>query len=137
VISGIRKIMLPRNKPGDTGSTIGAGVMPDQKFREGKSWGESCGESWIEIMPPSRAIALAMTGSDAARGQRIADQDGQSLDDALRGIGVFLNCEDVERTCRDLTKRGVRFLAPPENSALGCFRIFEDTDGRRYVLGQW
>ena len=66
-----------------------------------------------------------------------AAQKARCLDRELQGVGVFLNCEDFQRTYRNLSERGVRFLALPARMPQGLFSVFEDIEGRRYLLGQW
>jgi hypothetical protein len=94
-------------------------------------------ERWIEITPPSRAVALALTGSGIATEETPSAAQAPSIQGDLQEIGMFLNCEDFQRTYRALSERGVKFLAPPAKMPLGLFSIFEDIEGRRYLLGQW
>jgi hypothetical protein len=127
VIGGIRKIVLPASRAASVGLGIGWIFAPGEKP------GES--DNWIEITPPSRAIALALTGNGVAAAP--ASQKPRCLDGELKGVGLFLNCEDFQRTYRNLSERGVRFLAPPARMPQGLFSVFEDIEGRRYLLGQW
>src|SRR5215204_3668612 len=50
---------------------------------------------------------------------------------------VFFNCQDIEATYRELSRRGVEFPAPPQQQHFGWWSLFEDPDGTRYALGQW
>jgi predicted enzyme related to lactoylglutathione lyase len=53
-------------------------------------------------------------------------------------IGGFFNgslaCDDVEATDRQLSSRGVEFVAPPEKQPWGTFAKFKDPDGNEFVL---
>ena len=53
-------------------------------------------------------------------------------------IGTFFNgsfaCDDVKATYRQLSARGVEFVAPPEKQPWGEFAIFKDPDGNQFVL---
>jgi predicted enzyme related to lactoylglutathione lyase len=48
---------------------------------------------------------------------------------------VFFTCDDIERSHRELSERGVRFPAPPTKMDFGWWALFEDPDGTRYALG--
>ena len=54
-------------------------------------------------------------------------------------IGSFVNlsfcADDVEKTCAELTAKGVEFLAPPKKEAWGWSAIFKDPDGNSLHLG--
>jgi predicted enzyme related to lactoylglutathione lyase len=53
-------------------------------------------------------------------------------------IGSFFNgsfaCDDVPATYRQLSARGVEFVAPPAKQPWGEFAIFKDPDGNQFVL---
>lgn len=53
-------------------------------------------------------------------------------------IGTFFNgafaCDDVEATYRQLSARGVEFVAPPTVQPWGTFAKFRDPDGNTFVL---
>jgi catechol 2,3-dioxygenase-like lactoylglutathione lyase family enzyme len=53
-------------------------------------------------------------------------------------IGTFSNItfltDDVDRTHRELTARGVVFTAPPTKQEWGQFAKFQDADGNQFVL---
>ena len=54
-------------------------------------------------------------------------------------IGSLFNgafaADDVERTYRELSERGVEFEGPPKTQPWGTMAIFKDPDGNRFVLG--
>ncbi|HME09733.1 MAG TPA: VOC family protein [Bryobacteraceae bacterium] len=43
-------------------------------------------------------------------------------------------CDDVERTYKELTDRGVEFDAPPAKQPWGHFALFHDPDGNQFVM---
>jgi catechol 2,3-dioxygenase-like lactoylglutathione lyase family enzyme len=53
-------------------------------------------------------------------------------------IGTFSNvtflADDVEATCRVLSKRGVQFVQEPQQADWGTAAIFRDPDGNQFVL---
>jgi uncharacterized glyoxalase superfamily protein PhnB len=49
---------------------------------------------------------------------------------------VFFYTDDVEKTYRELTEKGVTFPEPPSKQFFGWWSMFEDPDGTRYALGQ-
>jgi predicted enzyme related to lactoylglutathione lyase len=54
-------------------------------------------------------------------------------------IGTFANIsfatDDVEKTYRELTARGVEFTAPPKKESWGTSALFKDPDGNTFVIG--
>ncbi len=54
-------------------------------------------------------------------------------------IGTFQNIsfasDDVEKTYRELSERGVEFVQAPKRESWGMSAIFEDPDGNRFVIG--
>jgi predicted enzyme related to lactoylglutathione lyase len=53
-------------------------------------------------------------------------------------IGTFFNgsfqCDDVDYSYGQLSKRGVEFDAPPKKEPWGTFATFRDPDGNSFVL---
>ena len=120
VITGIRNIIVPAKDDGSRdqhGTDFGPGF--DDGFADVRRW--------TEITPPSGSVALVLRSKRADGGEEGSGSN----------CAVFLNCEDFQRTHRDLTQRGVRFPAPPAKMAFGWLSMFEDDEGRRYVLGEW
>lgn len=54
-------------------------------------------------------------------------------------VGTFWNgslaCDDVEKTYRELTAKGVAFDGPPKKEPWGTYTTFRDPDGNQFVLG--
>ncbi len=47
---------------------------------------------------------------------------------------MFLACDDVDATWRDLVARGVVFAQEPMDMPFGRWSMFEDTEGNRFPL---
>jgi catechol 2,3-dioxygenase-like lactoylglutathione lyase family enzyme len=86
-------------------------------------------ERWIEIAPPDGSPLLVLT-------DRSANEPGAGDRDELPDSPVLFVCDDMERTHRELSARGVRFAIPPTQMSFGWWAVFEDDDGIRYGLGQ-
>src|SRR5207248_2905002 len=84
------------------------------------------GSRWIEVSPPDGTAVLALV-----RPMKSFNEDhliGNS------GIVTFLT-EDVDRTYREWSERGVQFTIPPQTPAWGgTFCRFVDPDGNSFVL---
>lgn len=97
---------------------LGFTVVADARF--------ASGNRWVEVSPPDGtavlALVLPMQGFDEDR------LVGNS------GLVTFLT-EDVERTYREWSARGVRFTIPPQTPAWGgTFCRFIDPDGNSFAL---
>ncbi len=55
-------------------------------------------------------------------------------------MGTFSNalftCDDIGKTHRELTARGVEFVEAPNKQFWGWWAMFKDPDGNTYGLGQ-
>ena len=109
------------------GEAVRPGVKSDtQAPRDGEARGA---ERWIEIAPPDGSPLLVLT-------DRSANEPGAGDRDELPDSPVRFVCDDMERTHRELSARGVRFAIPPTQMSFGWWAVFEDDDGIRYGLGQ-
>jgi predicted enzyme related to lactoylglutathione lyase len=93
---------------------VGFTLMSDQPFNDSQRWIElAVGNS------PTRFVLFTPEGQEER-------------------IGSFFNgalaCDDVEATHRQLSERGVEFVAPPTRQHWGHFAIFKDPDGNQFVL---
>jgi predicted enzyme related to lactoylglutathione lyase len=81
------------------------------------------GLRWIELKIPGAQTGIALF-----------TPPGQE-----ERIGTFANlsfaADDVERTYRELTERGVEFTQAPKKESWGTSAIFKDPDGNTFVLG--
>lgn len=80
------------------------------------------GQRWIELRiahSPTRVVLFTPEGHEER-------------------IGSFFNgslgCDNVEATYRQLSERGVEFVAPPTAQPWGTFAKFRDPDGNTFVL---
>ena len=125
MISGVNKIVLPVDDQERAMEfwTTGIGF----ELRRDESYGD---ERWIEVAPPDGAPLLVLS-------PRATDESRRNVGDELPHSPVFFNCEDIEATHRELSRRGVRFPMSPRQMHFGWWSLFEDPDGTRYALGQW
>lgn len=125
MITGVRKVVVPvgdqdRAKRFWT-EAIGFEVTRDESYG---------GERWLEVTTPDRHLVLVLS-------PRPAEQPRREVPEQLPHSDLFFNCDDIQRTHRELTVRGVRFADPPVRMHFGWWALFEDEDGTRYALGQW
>jgi predicted enzyme related to lactoylglutathione lyase len=93
---------------------LGFAVATDQPFNDK--------QRWIELRignSPTRVVLFTPEGHE-------------------NRIGSFFNgaftCDDVRATHRQLTERGVEFVAEPSEQPWGEYAIFKDPDGNQFVL---
>jgi predicted enzyme related to lactoylglutathione lyase len=81
------------------------------------------GQRWIEIRIPGSQTGLALFTPPGHEDR----------------IGTFQSlsfvADDVERTYRELSSRGVEFSQPPRKEPWGISAIFKDPDGNTFVIG--
>ena len=85
-------------------------------------------ERWIEVSPEGGPL-LALTPREAGNPR-------PEVREELPHSPVFFECEDIEATYEELSRRGVEFPVPPERQHFGWWALFKDPDGTRYALGQ-
>ncbi len=94
---------------------LGFKVATDQPMGPGKRW--------IELRidkAQTRVVLFTMDGEEGRIGTR---------------MNCSLACDDVEATWRQLSERGVEFIAPPAKQPWGSFAVFKDSEGNSFVLG--
>jgi predicted enzyme related to lactoylglutathione lyase len=95
---------------------VGFRVATDQPMGEG-------GQRWIELKIPGAQTGVVLFTPDGQEGN----------------IGTFHNLsfavDDVEKTYRELSERGVEFTQPPKKEEWGTSAVFKDPDGNLFVLG--
>jgi hypothetical protein len=56
-------------------------------------------------------------------------------------IGSFMNmsyaCDDIEKTYKELSARGVEFEGPPQKQPWGTYAMFKDSEGKRFVVSSY
>ena len=95
--------------------TLGFTLVTDQPMGPG--------QRWIEVKPPKGETGLALF-TPPGQESRIGTFSGASFE-----------CDDVERTYRELTEKGVVFDKPPEKQPWGVMAIMKDSEGNQIVLG--
>jgi predicted enzyme related to lactoylglutathione lyase len=93
---------------------LGFTIITDQPF-DGK-------QRWIELRVPkaeTRVVLFTPEGDE-------------------KRIGTFMNmsyeCDDINKSYKELLDRGVEFEGPPEKQSWGTYAIFKDTEGNKFVL---
>ncbi len=92
---------------------VGFRVLTDQPFNEK--------QRWIELRVGSSDTRFVLFMFDEGM------KPGMQFNGALA-------CDNVEETHREMTARGVEFVAPPTKQPWGSFAIFKDPDGNTFVL---
>lgn len=95
---------------------IGLQISTDQPMGKG--------QRWIELKIPGAETGLVLF-TPAGHEDR---------------IGTFQNMsfavDDVEKTYRELSERGVEFVQPPKKESWGTSAVFKDPDGNSFVIGK-
>ncbi|MEU4424540.1 VOC family protein [Actinoplanes sp. NPDC024001] len=95
--------------------TLGCDVVQDQTYGD---------ERWLEVRLPD-GVVLVLEQSD---GPDPTAAPGQP------NTAVFLACDDVDATWRELTGRGVEFVQEPIDMPFGRWALLTDTEGNRFPL---
>ncbi len=82
------------------------------------------GNRWIELAIPGAQTGIVLFTPDGHEDR----------------VGTFFNgsfmCDDLEYTHRQLSERGVVFVAAPERQPWGSFAKFADAEGNVFVLSE-
>ena len=124
MIRGVSKVVVPVDDQAKAKEfwteRVGFSVVTDEPFPGGR---------WLEVAPPDRSVLLILSA-------RRADEPRPAASDELPHSNVFFVCDDIARTHRELSERGVRFHTPPTEMPFGWWAMFEDAEGTRYALTQ-
>ncbi len=52
----------------------------------------------------------------------------------IKQINMSHECDDIEKTYRELNARGVEFEGPPEKQLWGTYAKFKDSEGNSFVV---
>jgi predicted enzyme related to lactoylglutathione lyase len=96
--------------------TMGCSIVQDTPYGD---------ERWLEVRTPDGEGVFVL----GLRRHPVRD-DREGLPTAP----VFLACDNLEETYRELSERAVAFPQPPVLLPFGWWSIFEDTEGNRYAL---
>ena len=94
---------------------VGLQVATDQPMGEGKRW--------IELKLPGAQTGLVLftpEGFEARIGQF---------------SGLSFAVDDVKKTHKEMSARGVEFLQEPKEEQWGTSAVFKDVDGNSFVIG--
>jgi predicted enzyme related to lactoylglutathione lyase len=81
------------------------------------------GMRWIELGVPGGQTGVALF-TPPGHEERVGSFSGLSF-----------GCDDVERTYKELSERGVEFAQAPKRESWGTSAIFKDSEGNTFVLG--
>jgi predicted enzyme related to lactoylglutathione lyase len=95
-------------------NTLGFTVVTDQPMGPGRRW--------IELRPAKGDTGVALFTPEGHEG-RIGTFSGLSFE-----------CDDVEKTYRELSAKGVVFIQPPKTESWGTAAIMQDSEGNQFVL---
>lgn len=81
-------------------------------------------ERWLKVRLPDGVVLVL----ERADGPDAAASPGQP------NTPLFLSCDDVDATWRDLAARGVMFTQQPVDMPFGRWALMQDTEGNRFPL---
>jgi predicted enzyme related to lactoylglutathione lyase len=96
-------------------TAMGCEVVQDQTYGE---------ERWLEVRLPDGVVLIL----ERADGPDATAAPGQP------NTPVFLACDDVDATWRELAGRGVTFPQEPIDMPFGRWALLEDSEGNRFPL---
>jgi predicted enzyme related to lactoylglutathione lyase len=91
---------------------LGFEILADAPYGEGR---------WVELGLPGAQTRLTLSAPDAAGDPTKAR--------------LVLVTDDLEKTYRELSAKGVEFTTPPRETFYGKNAIFKDSEGNLVVLG--
>lgn len=94
---------------------VGCEVVQDESYGD---------QRWLEVRLPDGAVLI------------LERHDGpdERASPGQPNTAVFLGCDDVDATWRDLTGRGVSFVQEPVDMPFGRWALFDDGQGNRFPL---
>ena len=87
------------------------------------------GERWVEVTAPDGNITLILSIDPEYRHQ----VEGN---DQIPNANPFFYTDDIEKTYRELSAKGVAFPAKPSPQPWGWWSMFTDSEGNRFALQQ-
>ena len=87
------------------------------------------GRRWVVLAPPGPpgCRLLLAKAKDEAELASVGRQAGGR-------VFLFLNTDDFDGDCREMTARGVKFNERPRHEAYGTVAVFEDLYGNKWDL---
>jgi catechol 2,3-dioxygenase-like lactoylglutathione lyase family enzyme len=96
------------------------------------------GFRWLTVGPrgqPDLEIILYSVGAGGMMDESAVHHLKAVLDKGLMGAGVF-ETDDCQATFEELNRKGVEFVAPPQDRPYGVEAIFKDGCGNWFSLTQ-
>lgn len=97
-------------------NTLGFQLVTDQAMGPG--------QRWIEIKPPRGETGIALFTPPGHEGR------------VGTFTGVSWECDDLDKTYKELAAKGVEFAQPPKKQPWGSMAILKDSEGNQIVLGE-
>jgi predicted enzyme related to lactoylglutathione lyase len=95
---------------------LGFTIITDQPFDEK--------QRWIELRVPkaeTRVVLFTMDGDEKRIGSMMP---------------ATFACDNIDRTYKELSARGVEFMGQPQKQDWGTYAMFKDSEGNRFVLSE-
>ena len=93
---------------------LGFTIITDQPFDEK--------QRWIELRVPKAETRIVLFTAEGDE----------------KRIGSFMNmsyaCDDIDKTYKELSARGVEFEGPSQKQPWGTYAMFKDSEGNRFVV---
>jgi predicted enzyme related to lactoylglutathione lyase len=108
--------------------TLGFEVRDDQRLGSFR---------WLTVAPRGQDVAFVLMpiGANMMMDEATAATLRGLVEKGVMGPGA-LNTDDVQATYAELSKRGVKFLSPPQERPYGIETIFRDDSGNPFSLVQ-
>ncbi|RGE19092.1 VOC family protein [Leucobacter sp. wl10] len=95
---------------------LGAEIAQDEAYGDDSRW--------LKVRLPDGVVILLESRRD----------DAPDAPDGQPNTPVFLACDDLDTTYRDLSSRGVEFVQEPVDLPFGRWALFTDGQGNRFAL---
>ncbi|WP_020670570.1 VOC family protein [Amycolatopsis nigrescens] len=102
--------------------TIGFTITTDVPY-------DDKGNNWVEVTSADGETALILSADPADSGR-------SAVSDELPTANFFFYTDDIRRTYRELSAKGVEFPAEPVEQPWGWWSMFVDSEGNRFALQQ-
>jgi predicted enzyme related to lactoylglutathione lyase len=104
--------------------TLGCEVVQDESYGE---------QRWLEVRLPD-GVVVVLEQSPGPIGVNQHDQQDQPTRPGQPNTAVFLACDDVDETWRELASAGAAFAQEPIDMPFGRWALLEDSEGNRIPL---
>jgi predicted enzyme related to lactoylglutathione lyase len=90
---------------------------------------DDAGARWVEVTAPDGNVTLILSTDPEYRYQVAGN-------DQVPNANPFFYTDDLEKTYRELSARGVEFPEKPSRQPWGWWSMFTDSEGNRFALQQ-